>query len=107
MPHALHDGEARAGNGRSHRLTHLRRAGIVVFAGEQRHLAAVGIDALDVVATIPIDTVEVNVALIDAGSGLAVVPPVFAPRCLWAERRIEAVGIACCQLTAVDGGMME
>jgi hypothetical protein len=107
MPHALHDGEARPGNGRGHRLTHRRRAGIVVFASEQRHLAAVGVNALDVIATIPIHAVEVDVALIDAGPGLAVVPPVFAPRCFWAERRVEAVGVARRQLTAVDGRMMK
>jgi hypothetical protein len=61
MAHALHDGEARPGDGRGHRLTHRRRAGIVVFASEQRHLAAVCIDVLDVVTTIPIYAVEVDV----------------------------------------------
>ncbi|MGC1681454.1 MAG: hypothetical protein WA760_08925, partial [Pseudolabrys sp.] len=64
MAHALHDGEARPGDGRGHRLTPRRRAGIVVFASEQRHLAAVGVNALDVIATIPIHAVEEDVALI-------------------------------------------
>src|SRR5262245_37103826 len=107
MAHALHDGKARPGDGRGHRLAHLRRTGIIVFASEQRHFAAVCIDALDVVTTIPVYAVEVDVALIDARSGLTVVPPVFAPRCFWTERRVEAVCVARCQLAAVDGGMME
>src|SRR5262245_14781997 len=107
MAHALHDGKARSRDGSGHRLAHLRRAGIIVLAGEQRHFAAVCINALDVVATIPIDAVKVDVALIDAWPGLAIVPPVFASRRFRTEWRVEAVRVARRQLTAVDGGMMQ
>src|SRR6185369_11001576 len=65
MPHPFHYGETRPWNGGGHRLGHRRRARIVIFASEQRDFAAVGIDALDVVTSVPIHAVEVNIALID------------------------------------------
>ena len=53
MPHALHDGHARTGNARRDLFGHLRRTRVVVFAGEQRNLAAVGVDALDETVDLP------------------------------------------------------
>ena len=82
MPHALHDGEPRARNALSHRLAHFRRAGIIVLAGQEHDLAAVGVDPLDVLAPVPVVRVEMHVALINARAALAVVPPVLAPALL-------------------------
>ena len=107
MPHALHDGHARARNARRDLLGHLRRARVVVLAGEQRDLAAVGVDALDVFAAVPVVAVEMDVALINARPRLAVVPPVLAPAPLRAGRRVEAVGVARGELAAVDRRMMQ
>src|SRR5438105_1579831 len=38
MPHAFHDGQARARDRRGHRLAHVGRAGIIVLAGQKRDL---------------------------------------------------------------------
>src|SRR5439155_401508 len=54
VPHAFHDGEPRARNRRRDCLAHLRRAGIIVLAGEQRDIAAVGVDPLDVLTPVPV-----------------------------------------------------
>ncbi len=107
MPHALHDGEARAGNRGRDRLAHLRRAGIIVFAGQERDPTAVGVDALDVLAPVPVVRVEPHVALVHARAALAVVPPVLAPARLRTVRRVEPVGVARGELAAVDRRMMQ
>ena len=48
-----------------------------------------------------------DVALIDAGTGLAVVPPVLAAVHFRAGGRVETVGVARAQFPAMDRGMME
>src|SRR5262249_53749314 len=60
-----------------------------------------------VLAGVPIVAVEMHIALINPRSRLAIIPPVFAPVRLRAERRVEPIGVARTQLTAVDRRMVE
>jgi hypothetical protein len=54
MAHFLHHRAARADYRGRHHFGHRCRARLVVFAGQQRHLAMPGINLLDVFAGIPI-----------------------------------------------------
>src|SRR5262245_52071356 len=107
MPHALYDGELRARDGGGYRLAHRGRTRVVVFAGEQRDLAAIGVDAPDVLAAVPVVAVEMHVALVYARARLAVVPPVLAPARLRTVGRVEPVGVTRGELAAVDRRVME
>src|SRR5436309_2627042 len=78
-----------------------------VLAGEQRYAAFTRIDALHVLARVPVEAVVVHVARVDARPALAVIPPVLALRFLWALRRAQPVRVARAQLTAVDRRMVE
>src|SRR5262249_8987672 len=79
----------------------------VVLAGEERHLAAARVDPLDVLARVPVEAVVVDVAGIDAGSALAVVPPVLALGDLRARRRAQSERVARAELAAVHGRLVK
>src|ERR1700694_5569990 len=101
MPDALHDRHAAARDRSGHRLGHRRSAGVVVLASEQRHAALAGIDALDVLARVPVEAVVMDVAGIDTGTALAVIPPVLALRCFGTGRRAQPGCIARAKLPAL------
>jgi hypothetical protein len=107
MADAGHDRKAGAGNFLGNRFRHRRRAGIVVFASEQRDLASAGVDLAQVLTGIPIVAVKMDVALIDTRSRLAVIPPVLAPVFFRTERRAQSVCIACAKLAPVNRRVMQ
>ena len=55
----LHDGDLAAGNAVRHRKRFLRRAGIIVFAGQQKQRAASGVDLRDPAADVAVELVEI------------------------------------------------
>ncbi len=96
-----------AGDGRGDRLGHRRRTGVVVFAGEERHLALPRVDPLDLLARVPVEAVVVHVPGVDARPALRVVPPVLALRDLGARRCVEPERVARAELAAMDRRVME
>src|SRR5882724_2051039 len=78
MTELLHDGDAGAVDrgGRPHRV--FRRAGKIIFTGEQIKRTHTGIDVLDPAAQIAIDPVEIQIALEDARPALHIGPQGFA-----------------------------
>ena len=64
-------------------LGHFGCCEIIIFTGEERHLAFVCINSLNGFSSIPIYAIVIHVAFIDAGAALAVIPPIFAATCLW------------------------
>ena len=81
MANVFHNGKPATGDHIGGGLGHLRGRRIIIFAGQQRHLASVCIDRLDRFARVPVDAVIIHVALVHAGSALAVIPPIFAAAC--------------------------
>src|SRR5262249_3866351 len=107
MADAGHDRKAGAGNFLGNRFRHRWRAGIVVFAGEQRDVTSASVDPAQILTGIPIVAVKMHVALIDTRSRLAVVPPVLAPVLFRTERRAQSICIACAELAPVNRRVMQ
>jgi hypothetical protein len=65
MAEALHDGDLAALNASGDRKRFLRRAGIVVLAGQQEQRAALGIDLADAASDVAVELVETEIAFED------------------------------------------
>src|SRR3979411_2949793 len=74
MTEALHDGDFAAGNAVRNAKRFLRRAGIVVFAGQQKQRAAARVDLGNATPDVAVELVEIQIAFEDARAALHVMP---------------------------------
>src|ERR1041385_9162850 len=74
MSDALHRLEPNAGNLGGRGLGQFHGAGVVVFTGQHKQRASIGINAPDAVPGIPLAGIESDVAEEDLRAALAVVP---------------------------------
>src|SRR5260370_2686162 len=74
MPEALHDGDFAPLDAACNAERFLRRAGIVVFAGQQKQRAAAGVDLRDAASYVAVELVEIQIAFEDARTTLHVMP---------------------------------
>src|SRR6201999_4351104 len=74
MPKLFHDGDLAAWNTARRPQRVLRRAGEIIFAGEQIERTDLGVDLLDPSAQVAVDAVEIQIALEDAPTALLVAP---------------------------------
>ena len=87
MAEPLHDRDMGAPDRGRRALGIFRRAGEIIFAGEQKQRQTLVSIVLDPAAQIAVDPIEIKIALEDAGSALLVAPQRLGPRRLRALRR--------------------
>src|SRR5262245_61710365 len=107
MPELRHDRDVRARNGGSSAQRILRRAGEVVFAGQQIERAGTGVDGTDLGAKVAVDAVEIEIALEHAGAALPIHPQRLVAGDVWALRRDQARDQRGADLPAVHVGPVE